>query len=260
MESAKWTYYQYRKPHDYPIYVRLAAEAPTTKLIHLLSELGFTALTDAEGKKIPLNRMHLRILSVQEASARIQREIGGSEILDKYGPESLSLQMGMPVYTFRKVGLMGMPFGKTFWELAVHPELAQTDQLVGLRIVLVRFLAQALSYSGVLCYWGTVKDDAVIIMKQTHSFGEAVLIDFGRRVVFSNGGELRIGAGLKIIRKDKESRTVTQMSREDLIGFLSVSTCLLSFTGITPMMKKSIYDLSSNASGSYAVTEATVNL
>jgi hypothetical protein len=260
MESAQWTYHQFRKTHDYPIYVRLAAEAPTAKLTHLLTELGFTALSDADAKKIPLHRPNTRILSVQEASARLQREISGSELLDRYGAESLSLQGGMPVYTYRKVGLMGLPFGKTFWELAVHPELAHTDQMVGLRVVLVRFLAQALSYDGVLCYWGIVKDDAVIVMKQAQSFGEAVLIDVKRRVVFSNGGELRIGTGLKVIRKDKETRTPSQMSREDLIGFLSVSTCLLSFTGVTPMMKKAIYDLSTNATGAYAVTEATANL
>jgi hypothetical protein len=50
------------------------------------------------------------------------------------------------------------------------------------------------------------------------------------------------------------------MSREDLIGFMSVSTCLLSFNGVTPAMKKAIYDLSVFTSGSYAVTENALNL
>jgi hypothetical protein len=71
---------------------------------------------------------------------------------------------------------------------------------------------------------------------------------------------MKIGGSLKIIRKDKETATSTLMGREDLIGFLSVSTCLLSFKGITPAMKKSIFDLSRLAQGSYAVTESRTNL
>ena len=133
--------------------------------------------------------------------------------------------------------------------------------MVGLRIMLVRFLSQALSYEGVLSYWGTVKDDAIITMKQSQSFGEAVFIDPAKKIIFSNGGEVKLPQHLKIIRKDKEMKTPTNMTREDLIGFMSVSTCLLSFQGITNAMKKSILDLSLNASGSFAVTEASeINL
>jgi hypothetical protein len=260
METTKWNYYQYRKGYDYPIYVRFKQEDSNPKFTHILNEVGFTALAEAETKKIQLNKIHTRILTIQQASARLQMQLTGSDILDKYGPESLSIQAGMPVYTYRKVGVMGLPIGKTLWDLAVHPEILHTEQMVGLRVILIRFLAQSLSYQGVLCYWGTVKDDTVIVMKQAQSFGEAVLIDMNKKVVFSNGGEMRLGSTLKIIRKDKEVRTPLNMSREDLIGFMSVSTCLLSFNGVTPAMKKAIYDLSVFASGSYAVTENALNL
>lgn len=260
METVKWNYYQYRKGHDYPIYVRFKQEDANPKFTHVLNEVGFNALSEAETKKIQLNKIHTRILTIQQASARLQMQISGSDILDKYGAESLSIQAGMPVYTYRKVGVMGLPIGKTLWDLAVHPEIMHTEQMVGLRVILVRFLAQALSYQGILCYWGTVKDDTVIVMKQAQSFGEAVLIDMNKHVVFSNGGEMKLGATLKIIRKDKEVKTPLNMSREDLIGFMSVSTCLLSFNGITPAMRKAIYDISAQTSGSYAVTENVLNL
>lgn len=260
MEATKWTYFQYRKSYDYPVYIRFKQDELNPKFSHLLGEIGFNALNDAEAKKIPLHRSHTKILTVQEASSRLQLQINGSDLLDKYGPESLSLQMGMPVYTYRKVGVMGVPMSKTLWDLAIHPEISHTDQMVGLRVILVRFLAQALADQGVLCYWGTVKDDAVIVMKQLNSFGEAVLIDLNKRAVFSNGGEMKMGSNLKIIRKDKEGNAAANMSREDLIGFLSVSTCLLSFNGISHPMKKSIYELSSRASGTYAASENVTNL
>lgn len=260
MEAIKWSYFQYRKSYDYPIYIRFKQEELNPKFSHVLNELGFNILSDNESKKISLHRPLTKILTIQEASSRLQQQINGSDLLDKYGSESLSLQLGMPVYTYRKVGVMGLPLSKILWDLAINPDLSHTDQMIGLRVILVRYLSQALAEQGVLCYWGTVKDDAIIVMKQLQSFGEAVLIDVNKRVVFSNGGEMRLGSSVKIIRKDKEVRTPLQMSREDIIGFLSVSTCLLSFNGITHAMKKAIYELSINTSGSYAVSENSVNL
>lgn len=260
METTKWTYFQYRKNHQYPIYVRFHEEDLKGKFNHLLGEMGFAALTEPESRKIPLQKLHTKILTIQEASARLQRQITGSDLLDKYGSESLSLQMGMPVYTYRKVGVMGLPASRALWDLAVNSELAHTDQMIGLRVILVRFVSQALADLGILCYWGTVKDDTLILMKQNQSFGEAVFIDTSKKMIFSNGGEIKFGQSLKIIRKDKEMNHKVVMSREDLIGYLSVSTCLLSFTGISHSMKKAIYDLSSYASCSYSVNENMANL
>ncbi len=174
--------------------------------------------------------------------------------------ESLSYMNGLPVYTYRKVGLLAMPMTRNLWDLAVSSDIHHTDQLVGLRVVLARFLAMALAEMGVLCYWGTVKDGAVVLMKQAQSFGESVLIDFERKTVFSQGGEMRFGNNLKIIRRDSETRTSSLISREELISYLSVSSCLLSFTGITPSMKRSIYSLSAGAMASYGVSEPVQNV
>lgn len=260
MDNITWIYFQYRKNHDYPVYVRLKSTDLNTKFSHLLTEMGFGQLNDKESKKVQLHRVNTRILTIQEASSRLQIQINGSDLIDKYGSESLSLQMGVPIYTYRKVGVMGLPQNKTLWDLAINPDIAHTDQMVGLRVILVRYLAQALATQGVLCYWGTVKDDTVIVMKQAQSFGEAVLIDAQKKVIFTNGGEIRLGSSLKILRKDKEVSHPTTMSREDIIGFLSVSTCLLSFHGITPSMKKVIYELSAQMTGTYAVSENPLNL
>lgn len=260
METVKWNYYQYRKNHDYQVYIRIQQEDNNSKFTHIMNEMGFNLLTDQECKKIQLHKNQTKLLTIQYASTRLQQQINGSDLLDKYGSESLSLQGGMPVYTYRKVGIMGVPAGRSLWDLALNPEILHTDQMVGLRIILIRYLSQSLAEQGVLCYWGTVKDSAVVIMKQAQSFGEAVLIDVNKRSIFSNGGEIKLGSFLKIIRKDKETSVGGKMSREDLIGFMSVSTCLLSFNGITSSMKKAIFDLSAHSMGSFAVTENAINL
>lgn len=251
----RWNYYQYRKLHLYPIYVRVSADEINPKFQHLLGEMGFGLLTDPEVKKISLQKAHSRILTVQSASPRIEKQISGSDILDKYGMENLSLMGGLPIYIYRKVGLLAMPMGRNLWDLAMSVEISHTDQMVGLRVVLARFLAMALADMGVLCYWGTVKDGAVILMKQSQSFGESVLIDAERKTVFSQGGEMRFTNNLRIIRRDVEGRGSARMSREELISFLSVSSCLLSFTGITPTMKRSIYALSAFATANYSSSE-----
>ena len=260
MQNYKWTYFQFRKQHDYPVYLRFKQDELDPKFQHLLTELGFQELTERDSKKISLNRPHTRMLTVQLASARLNQQLNGSDLLDKYGPESLSLQAGMPIYTYRKVGIMSLPPYKTLWDLALHSEISQTDQMVGFRIILVRFISQALAEQGVLSYWGTIRDESIIVMKQLNSFGEAVFIDWNKKIIFSNGGETKIHGPLKILRKDKDYKIGSAMGREEVISFLSVSTCLLSFNGITNSMKRAIVDLSASVTANYSVSEGTVNL
>jgi hypothetical protein len=256
----KWSYFQFRKNLDYPIYLRFRQDELTPKFSHLFKELGFQELEEKESKKISLERPQTKILTVQFASARLNQQLNGTDLLDKYGAESLSIQLGTPVYTYRRVGMMAMPARKPLWDLALNSEISQTDQMIGVRIVLVRFLTSALSEQGVLSYWGTMKDDVVVVMKQAQSFGEAVFIDWNKKVIYSNAGEMKLNSYMKLLRKDKDYSISGQMSREDIISFLSVSTCMLSFQGITPAMKRAIYELSAVSSGSYAICEPTLNL
>ena len=260
MQIQKWNYFQFRKQHDYPVFLRFKQEELNPKFSHLLSELGFNELSEKESKVIPLQRAHTKVLTIQFASARINQQLNGSDLLDKYGSEVLSIQAGTPIYTYRKVGIMALPNYKTLWDLALHSEISDTDQMIGFRIILVRYISQALAEQGVLCFWGTVRDESVLVMKQSQSFGEAVFIDWNKKVIFSNGGEMKFNFHLKILRKDKESKTSGSMSREEVISFLSVSTCLLSFSGITNPMKRAIIEMSAKVTANYSVSDGSLNL
>ena len=259
MQSPKFHYFQFRKLHSYPVFLRFREDELNSKFSHLIGELGFNELNALEAKKVLLHTAHTKMLTIQFASTRINQQMSGSD-LDKYGSEVLSIQGGTPVYTYRKVGIMALPAHKTLWDLALHSDISNTDQMVGFRVILVRFLSQALADLGILSYWGTVKDESVVIMKQGLSFGEAVFIDWNKKVIFSNGGEVRLNSHLKIIRKDKDYKISQTMSREDVISFLSVSTCLLGFHGITTPMKRAIVEMSAQVTGSYSVSESSVNL
>lgn len=253
--EAKWSYFQYRKPQDYPVYLRVEPVEGHSKLLHLFQEMGFGQIPEKDAKKISLQKPHTRMLTVQGAGARVQQQLNGSNLLDQFGHESLSLQGQTPVYTYRRVGVMALPSSSTLWDLAINNEMLQTEQMVGLRVVLTRFLAFALAELGVISYWGTVKDGTIIVMKQGDSFGEAVFIDEFLKMIFWNGGEMKLGTNLKFLRKDKGHAVASKMSREELISFLSVNSCLLSFTGISGAMKRAIYALSAKSSASYAASE-----
>jgi hypothetical protein len=71
---------------------------------------------------------------------------------------------------------------------------------------------------------------------------------------------MKLKSHLKMLRKDKESQTSGLMNREEVISFLSVSTCLLSFSGISNSMKRSIIEMSARVTSNYSVSEGSVNL
>lgn len=81
METAKWNYFQYRKNHNYPIYIRFKQEELNPKFSHLLNEMGFSILSEVESRKIPLQRHQTRMLTIQNANTRLQLQINGSDLM-----------------------------------------------------------------------------------------------------------------------------------------------------------------------------------
>lgn len=259
MSNIKWTYYQFKKIHQYPVYVRLHPEVEVSKMTHVLSELGFDLLSDNEVRTISLQKAGVRLLTIQEASGKILHQLQSSDSLDQYGFESLSIHSGVPVYTHRKVALLMSPTGKPLWDMALVTNIHTNEQITGVRVVMTRFLSMALAPFGVISYWGTSKDSGVIIMKQAQSAGEAVFIDYKKKLIFSTHGENSFQHGLHIHRLDQNKKLGSALTREELMSFLSVSTCLMSFTGLSMEMKKSIVDLCMNSSASYYWQDAPLS-
>lgn len=260
MENNQWTYLQFRKSAGYSVYIRLQKAELHAKYLHLFEEMGFQEINQCEVRKIQLHKPQTKLLTIQLATARIGQEIQGTNLLDQYGSESLSIQYQTPIYLYRKVGMMMMPRHKSLWELALTNELNFNEQLIGVRIILARFLAQALADQGVVSYWGTLKDGTLITMKQDQSFGEAVFIDWDKKLIFCNGQELKFNSQIKLLRKDKAFAEAPLMKREELISYMTVSTCLLSFHGITPAMKRSVLEMSAYMTGSYSISDSHFNL
>lgn len=242
MADLQWQYYQFKKKHGYPVFLRLKKSEIGHNILHVITEQGFEALSDLESKKIPLTKPTTRILTIQVASGRSLALIQTSDTLDKYGHESLSIYGGVPHYTYRQIGMMSLP-QKSLWDFYCRGDLSTPEQLVGVRVILVRFLAHILADQGILFYWGAIKGQTVELMKQHQSLGEAVMIDLKKKIILAPGSEISGLGNIKFHRKDKEHPGYSVISREEFISFLSVSQCLLSFTGLHPAMKISAYEL-----------------
>jgi hypothetical protein len=260
MADLQWQYYQFKKKHGYPVFLRLKKSDVSPNILHVITEQGFEILSDVESKKIPIAKPTTRILTLQVAAGRSLSLIQTSDSLDKYGQESLSLYGGVPHYTYRQIGLMNLPLNKILWDFYCRGDLTTTEQLVGVRVILVRYLAHVLADQGVLFYWGTVKGQTVELMKQNQSMGEAVMIDLNKKIIVSPGSELQSMGQVKFHRKDKEFPNLTQLQREDFISYLSVSHCLLGFTGLTPAMKSAAYELGQKFSCYSGTLAAAANL
>lgn len=259
MSTIKWTYYQFKKKHQYPVYVRLHPEVELSKLTQVLGEVGFDLLTDAEVRNISLQKAGVKLLTVQEASGKILSQLQTSDSLDQYGLESLSIHGGVSVYTHRKVAVMMTPSGKPLWDMALVTTNHSSEHMMGMRVVMTRYLSLALAPFGVISYWGTSKDDGVIIMKQNQSHGESVFIDHKKKLIFSFHGESQFNHGLHIHRLDQNKKVGLNLTKEELMSFLSVSTCLMSFTGLSVEMKKSIVDLCMSSTASYYWQDAPLS-
>jgi hypothetical protein len=249
MNNIKWTYYQFRKKHQYPVYVRLHPEVELSKLTQVLTEVGFELLSDVEVRGISLQKAGVKLLTIQEATGKVFSQLQTSDALDQYGLENLSIHSGVSVYTHRRVALLMTPSGKPLWDMALVTNVHTQEHLLGMRVVMTRFLALALAPFGVISYWGTSKDDGVIIMKQGQSAGESVFIDHKKKLIFSFHGETNFHHGLHIHRLDQNKKVGSALSREEL----------MSFTGLTPEMKKSIVELCMSSSASYYWQDAPLS-
>lgn len=256
--NIKWTYYQFKKRYQYPVYVRLHPEMELTKLPSVLADLGLDLLSDNEIRQISLQKAGVKLLTIQEASGKIFQQLTSSNSLDQYGHEGLTIHSNIPFYTYRNIALMMTPNGKPLWDMAIAPSLHSQPQIMGMKVALTRFLSMALANFGIISYWGVSKDDGVIIMKQAQSSGESVFIDVKKKLIFSHYHESTFSNGLHIHRLDQTKKIGTIITREELLSFLSVSTCLLGFSGLTAEMKKSILDLAMGSSSSYFWQEGSL--
>jgi hypothetical protein len=244
MDTKKYVqYYQFHATHNYPVFIRFESAALEGKLTKMINTLGFTKVEEAQLKKIPVQKLSTKVLTINEATHKLAAQIKTSDTLDKFGHESLSFRGDYQVYLYRHVGLMVFSMATSMWEVGLCGEFNNAEDFSPIKVIINRFLAWSLSTHGVLSYWGTAHDDGFTVMKQAHSFGDAVYVDMEKNLILFGEKATTTKGSLKISRIDRGVQTVRAMNKEELISFLMTQTTYFSYTGIPTQMKKMIMKL-----------------
>lgn len=247
--STDTIYYQWQKPSAYPVFLKIARPMLEGRLLKLLGDLGFQEVTPVEQKKISVQKMGTKVISLSKASNRVSQQVMLSDSLDRFGHEVLSYQGSAHVYTYKKIGMMVFSPTTSFWEMGIASQLETTEELMGLRVMINRALSWALAPLGIIGFWGVVTAEGFVAMKQSQSFGEAVFIDIESEMMFSSAGDGKMESGFTIFRADKTGVTGKIIGPEELISFLSTSNTYLSHLNLPHPLKRAAMKLGTRVKG-----------
>lgn len=252
-EGIKYTYFQYFKELDFPIYLRASLADFDPDLEGFVREMGFNELKNGEETKVwqdLKNRSSSRLLTVSEASNVVAKQIEMAQESDKYGHESIVPKNGYGVYRFKNVAMMVYSLGSHEWQLGVFSDFGSPRVEFASRAVINRFLAWALSPLGVVGFWGTLVDEGAVVMKQSEANSEAIFFDVMKRITISMDGQRKMKRRFKIMKLNEklQNRNIT-MSQEDFMSFLSVNCCFIDYRGQSVAVRQMIQAVARECEG-----------
>jgi hypothetical protein len=253
MEESKWTYFQYFKELGYQSYIRVNLEDFDTSLPGLLTQMNFIQLTPEEADEFEQGKSSdkkYHILTIEEASAPVSRQIDSSIESDYYGPESIVPKSGYQVYRYRGEALIVYSLAAKEWRMGCYPDFGAEDKKMAHRSIINRYLSWSLAHSGVVGFWGVPVDEGVVVLKQAESMGEAVFIDTAKRKVLTIDGEKRMRGHFTIMRLDSGlSGRNLMMSSEELLSFLSLHCTYFEYDGMIRAVRQMVQEISKTSSG-----------
>lgn len=249
MEADKkaFSYYKFRKNLDYEVYLRFEDFDFESLFSETLEVMGFDKIERDKVKDKSFNPFKTKILKVVRATPRVSRQINRTNFeFDEFGPESLSQMGSYDVYRYKGVGMMILGEGTLFWELGIR----KVDNPAALRTIFTRFLSFALAPIGVVGFWGVPVEEGFVVMSPESSQFEAIFVDLKKNVLLTFDGVKQLESDIQILRLDKTLRhEMRKMSREELLGFLSMNTSHLSYTGTSRPIADAIMELTEIAEG-----------
>ena len=253
MEETKITYFQYQKDLDLPLYIRLNLDGLTSEIIKLLAQMRFQELSSKEGEGV-LKRVQKehggRLLTLEEASPALAKQIDFVKETDAYGDESLVPGYGYRVYRYKGVAIMPYSYQSPHWSLGHFLDFGSSEKMLPSKIVINRFLSYALAPLGIVGLWGTFIDDGLALLKPGESRGEAIFIDVREKKTISVNGVKKINPQLKILRFDSElTKREIPMTPEELLVFLFSHTTYFDYEGLIVPVRQGLQAFSKMVNG-----------
>ncbi|MBY0516402.1 MAG: hypothetical protein K2P81_05810 [Bacteriovoracaceae bacterium] len=250
--STKPVFYQWQKSTGYPIFLRLSKDLHEGRMQKLVNDLGFQEIAEVDHRKVSVTRPGTKILTLTRASTRVTQQVMLKDSLDKFGSETLNYQGNAQIYLYRKIGMMVFSPTTSMWELGLASSLETTEELMGLRVMLNRYLAWALAPMSVIGFWGVSTNEGLVAMKQSQSFGEVVFVDMEKKIMHASGGSRPLEAEFTILRADKAGPTGRQIPPEELVSFLNTSNIYFTHMGLPQTLKKAALTLGSSVRGEWS--------
>jgi hypothetical protein len=249
----KYMYFQFNKKLGLPVYARLHPTDFDPDIVSFLRVMRFDELTEKEGELVVQKldeTPNARLLTINEASLLVARQIASARESDKYGPESIVMKSGYNVYRYKNVAMIVHSVASPEWRMGCFPDFGNVDMEYQYRMVINRFLAWALAPLGIIGFWGTPVDEGVVIQRSFETRGEAVFFDVKERSFISQDGQKKMRYSFQIIKLDSNlANTSIELRFENLLSFLTVNTTYLGSLGLPTLVRQLIQTLCRVAQG-----------
>ena len=244
MSGSKMTYFQYQKEEGLPVFIKVDLADFDLALLNFLIQMRFEELSEMEANELEAQLtpdFTGNILSLSLASPSVARQINQVGESDRYGAECITPKDGYKVYRYKGKALLVYSFGVGFWEMGCHSDFGSEEDSVTCRGIINRYLSWALVSQGIVGFWGVPVEEGLVVLKKGEAQGEAVFVDVRNRKLYSIDGSRKMKRQFSILRLNSaiKNKNVV-MSREELLGFLTVNTTFFDYTGLSVPVRQAI--------------------
>lgn len=253
MEEVNYSYFQYHRDNQYPIYLRFEADYFDNEILSFLSSMCFKELTEKESSDV-MNTLSVvpnsRLLTLLPASNSVAGQIRNTVSTDQFGLESVFPKDGYRVYRFKSIGMIVYSSVASEWEAGVFSNFGSQEHVEFYRAFINRYLSWALAPLGVVGFWGVPVDEGIVVQNQRQSLGEVVFIDVRKKKILSLDGVRRSPIDFKVLRLDSHLKDRNlKMVRDQLASFLSTHTSYIDPKGHSVAVRQLIQEVAKSAEG-----------
>lgn len=250
MKENSVTYFQFGFSKTFPVFVRLHESVDTTSSVEALEKVGFKKVEEKAYSERLRSKKQFRLLNVVAATPQVASHIGRSSNDDVFGCESVTPSKNYQVYKYKGHGLMVFSDDNFLWELGIKCDFENAQDVDIFKVMIVRFTSLALAAFNVVGLWGVHIDEGIVVMKQCDALNEVIFIDTDAMKMYSNEGEMDIGADFQVLKLDSSLKTDSRkMKKEELYGYLVNKTSFFSYFGPSKDIKAVILTISTFATG-----------
>ncbi|WP_127716549.1 hypothetical protein [Halobacteriovorax sp. HLS] len=249
----KFTYFQYFKGMGLPVYIKVNLSSFSSELVDFLKSLKFDEMGSSEVDDLIESfdtDKFAKLLTLEEATPGIMRQIGDYSESDRFGAESIYPKENYSVYRFK--GLALMLYGHSFkeWQMGCSDGFGSERFHLNSKIIIQRYLSWALAPLGILGVWGVPVEEGMVTMKPRRSEGEVVFIDIFKRWIYTQDGHKKLKSNFKFLKLDSslKDRSI-KMKTDHLIPMLTEHCTYFGYGGLSVATRQMIQNVSRNYEG-----------